>query len=1726
MPAKKTLLRVASIAWFHLIAWHSSAQTELLSIEFNQDDMGGFALWPSAFSGTSSSANFATDPALSSGTTTVTLTTSTTFGLPANRNGSTDGTPPGYSFQRLYEDLLIATSPTGLLTIDVGGLNPGHAYEFTLYAWDPGAGDTSDKVWTVTGGDGQPASAAVNFQSPLVDNGSFALVFEITATAAGTFQLRNTAGLPQSAINGFKLAASAVDPDAPPTITSGPSGTWDGGEEFAIEVVATGAGPLSYQWFLDGQPIAGATSATLTLDAAGWDRDGGYSVRVSNANGSVDSDPADITIDIPKFPTREELTYEPIGPSSRRGGIAISEILYHPAQRTDGREIEFVELFNSLPWAEDVSGWQLGGDIEFTFPAGSAVPAQGYLVVARVPADVEAEFGIGDVAGPWLNNLPNDGGRVRLRKPSGAIVQQVDYDDRGHWPAAADGAGHSLVLARPSYGERDVRAWAASHSIGGSPGAPDPVPGADLDQVFVSQVLSNSDPPLEDSIELRNAAPTPVDVSNCTLSDARDELGRFAIPASTSIPGGGTLRFTESELGFALDSTGDAVYLTDASGTRVLDAVLLPAAATDVPFARSRADAPLRAMATPAVVINEILFHAPSHDGADEWIELHNPGADAVSLDGWAFTDGIDFVFPPGSQIAPGGYLVIAADRSRALANHPSLDPALVLGDYGGDLSNGGERVALSRPDGGVLVVEDAVEFVEADRWHRFSDGRGASLERRDPRGDSLAASNWADSDESAKAPWTTIEFTGTLAHGNSNAPASQVQMFLLGPGEALVDAVEVIPEGGSNVLPNGTFESGVNGWFFQGNQRRSGLEVGDAFEGSNALRIVSTKRGDTGPNRARAPLEQTLSAGSRATLRARVRWLAGHPEFLMRLRGNWLEAAGRLELPTDLGTPGAVNSRALANLGPDIDAVTHRPVLPAAGEPTSVYAQVADPDGVGDVTLRYRIDPAAGMLDVPMTDDGSGADLTAGDGIFSASIPGQSAGALVAFEVLAADAGAAPATSAFPPGGECLVRFGDPAGGPSFASYRMWITAASLNDWDSQPFRSNDPFPITFVYNGTRPFYGAGAYYGGNKDSNGHPLSGTVSYDVALPPGERFLGADKLTLDHPVRDPTNQREQLMHWFLDQLRLPTLHRRDIYLYMNGVRRTTSGSNRGRIFHDAEQPDGVLVESHFPGDRGELFKTANDNETTDAGARILPFVRNIIDVFEADGEIRAARYRWTTGARSRGSRTRLDDSSIIDLMVRADHTGPDYRERLSEIIDMDNWMRTWAMMDLASYWDSFGNTNYKNTYLYKPEEAGWVLFLWDLDVGLGVDSRDPPDQALFPSNVDANLKRMYETPAFVRSYWRAMDEALGSFYSSAGVTPLLEAKRAAYTAAGLGFDSPFVAGADALSITDFIDTRAAFIRPQLEAVNRPFVLQSPADGSSGGQQRIQLSGTAPVAAAGIEVNGIPLALDWATVGDWSAPFTLRPGENALTVRALGRDGAEIASETLSVTYTGGGGWPGIVINEFMASNGSALADPADGDFDDWIELHNPAGAAADLSGWFISDDPDEPFKFAIPQGFVVPAGGYLLVWADDEAAQNELAARPDLHVGFKLDADGESVLLSAPDGTLIDRVDFGRQSQDKTMGVSAGGAMVALARPSPGGLNAESAANPTPTFAVQGANLTFTVTAEPGFRYEAEWSVDLVHWQPLGEGKVATGETIDFTDGFSASPRFYRFRRTP
>ena len=179
--------------------------TTLLSVEFREDDQDGFDIWPTALSGTSSSATFAT-PENASGNTTVEVVSSTTIGQALNRPGSVNGTPVGFTYQNLFEDLLIASSPTGLLTLNFSDLDPNGVYILTLYAWDPADTTDRDRIWTVQSGTGVPESDSVNYTDVLVDNDTHSMLFEVTATGSGTFSLSETTANPQgSAINGFVL---------------------------------------------------------------------------------------------------------------------------------------------------------------------------------------------------------------------------------------------------------------------------------------------------------------------------------------------------------------------------------------------------------------------------------------------------------------------------------------------------------------------------------------------------------------------------------------------------------------------------------------------------------------------------------------------------------------------------------------------------------------------------------------------------------------------------------------------------------------------------------------------------------------------------------------------------------------------------------------------------------------------------------------------------------------------------------------------------------------------------------------------------------------------------------------------------------------------------------------------------------------------------------------------------------------------------------------------------------------------------------------------------------------------------------------------------------------------------------------------------------------------------------------------------------------------------------
>ncbi|HEY2952433.1 MAG TPA: lamin tail domain-containing protein, partial [Verrucomicrobiae bacterium] len=883
----------------------------------------------------------------------------------------------------------------------------------------------------------------------------------------------------------------------------------------------------------------------------------------STKSFSLTSTPLDVSfLSLPK---------EPLGPSSRRHGVVISEVMYHPTNRADGRNLEFIEIFNSQAWFEEIGGWRISGAIDYTFPSNTILQPRSFLVVAAVPADLQAVYGLTGVLGPFANTngLQNSSGTLRLRNARDAVLFEMNYSGDPPYPVAADGGGHSLVLARPSYGEGDPRAWAASDIIGGTPRTNEVAGANPFRTILVNEFLAHTDPPQEDYIELYNYGTASVNIGRCVLTD-NPETNKFIIPTNTILPARGFVAFTQTQLGFALSAAGEDIFLKNTNGTRIIDAVRFGAQENGVATGRYADGAPSftrLARPTPGtnnapfktkdVVINEIMFDPVSGDSDDEYVELFNRSTNLVNLGGWRIRDAVSFTIPANTFLPAGGYLVIARNAARLRTNYAGLTAGNCLGNFSGSLANGGERVALNFPDeitgtnqfgqletNTIHITSDEVTYATGGRWGTYSAGGGSSLELEDARADSRLAPNWADSDESAKSGWVTVQTTGVMDNGW--ADAYQLHVTLQGAGEALLDDVEVIPAGSTNVIGNGTFESGAGGWTFQGNHNQTSWEPGEGYNSTRALHLRATGRGDSGANRVRTQLPYTLAPGTTVTLRAKVRWLKGNPSILLRLRGNWLEAPGYILTAHNLGSPGAQNSRAVANAGPAIIDVRHSPTLPAAGQTVLITTRVNDPDGLAFLSVNYRLDPSTNYITVAMTNNGAG--------LYSVSIPGQTGGASAAFYIQASDNFLTPASARFPndaPARECLVRWGDSTipGNGTLGTYRFWLSQTNVSRWSLEEKMSNNPKDVTFIYGTNRIIYNAGAWFHGSPyHSPGYdsPVGAGCDYDMNFPPDDRFLGDTDINLFRPGNgggDGTAQTEIHGYWFGGQFGAPFLYHR-------------------------------------------------------------------------------------------------------------------------------------------------------------------------------------------------------------------------------------------------------------------------------------------------------------------------------------------------------------------------------------------------------------------------------------------------------------------------------------------------------------------------------------------------------------------------------------------------------
>jgi hypothetical protein len=97
--------------------------------------------------------------------------------------------------------------------------------------------------------------------------------------------------------------------------------------------------------------------------------------------------------------------------------------------------------------------------MNYTFPPNTLIPGGAFFVLAASPQGIANVYGLTtNVFGPYNGSLKKSE-TLQLLDEQSNVLLTVPYSNVYPWPVAADGTGHSIVLANPTYGEGDPRAW-------------------------------------------------------------------------------------------------------------------------------------------------------------------------------------------------------------------------------------------------------------------------------------------------------------------------------------------------------------------------------------------------------------------------------------------------------------------------------------------------------------------------------------------------------------------------------------------------------------------------------------------------------------------------------------------------------------------------------------------------------------------------------------------------------------------------------------------------------------------------------------------------------------------------------------------------------------------------------------------------------------------------------------------------------------------------------------------------------------------------------------------------------------------------------------------------------------------------------------------------------------------------------------------------------------------
>jgi hypothetical protein len=488
------------------------------------------------------------------------------------------------------------------------------------------------------------------------------------------------------------------------------------------------------------------------------------------------------------------------------GAVLFSEIMYHPVDSdggVDGDEFEFLELHNSDTNSVDITGAFFTDGITYAFTNSTVIAPDAYLVLVKNRTAFASRYpGVTNLApSVYGGKLRNEGEEVTLSDAATNTIFSADYNDGGSWPPEAAGRGSSLELIDPDGDPNDPLSWQASAIYLGTPGSSGEVR---LKTIVINEVLTHTDPPQEDAIELHNLTTNDIDVSGWYLSDDVSLRKKYRI-TNTVIAAGGYAVLYEYQFNdpgaptnetFALSSfLGESVFLTAADSSSNLtyfaDDVEFGAAENGVSFGRyPNGTGPLITLESPTfgvanptnitefrtgggaqnsgpkvgpIVINEIMYHPPDKgtppedNNEDEYIELRNVTGTSVPLydilnptNTWRITSGVDYTFPTNVVVPPDGHILVVdtSDISAFRTRYGISTNVPIFGPWSGQLDNNSEKIRLYKPDTPEpdmvpYILVDFVDYNDSYPWPLAADGLGYALERNDDPGYGDDVANW-----------------------------------------------------------------------------------------------------------------------------------------------------------------------------------------------------------------------------------------------------------------------------------------------------------------------------------------------------------------------------------------------------------------------------------------------------------------------------------------------------------------------------------------------------------------------------------------------------------------------------------------------------------------------------------------------------------------------------------------------------------------------------------------------------------------------------------------------------------------------------------------------------------------------------------------------------------------------------------------------------------------------